>query len=287
MHEGLTTLNERMTAIDRRIDALESAISAQAEETRTIGDLTTIDSLSRWLAHASLAQRPLVSIVLPTRNRPRELRRAIASVQAQRYDNWELVVVDDGGSEDSRELVAALGDPRARWLGIPGRGVGAARNAALGEARGEIIAYLDDDNMMDRGWLYAVAWAFEQRPDIDVLYGAFVIDDVLRVAGQGSGALPETFLRRYRKEALLTGNLADMGAMAHRAGLPGAWFDESLLQMGDWDLLVRLTADKDPLVLPAVACYYTTDTPERLSNGPTAAADAAVVIARAEQVNRT
>jgi hypothetical protein len=51
--------------------------------------------------------------------------------------------------------------------------------------------------------------------------------------------------------------------------------------MGDWDLLIRLTADRDPLVLPAVACYYMTDAPTRLSRGPTHAADRAKVLERA------
>jgi hypothetical protein len=72
-----------------------------------------------------------------------------------------------------------------------------------------------------------------------------------------------------------------MGAFAHRAGLPGAWFDEGLREMGDWDLLLRLTAEADPVVLPAVACYYTSDAPARLTGGPTNTADRATVLARA------
>ena len=61
-------------------------------------------------------------------------------------------------------------------------------------------------------------------------------------------------------------NLADMGALAHRAGLPEARFDPALVCSGDWDLLLRLTGDRDPLVLPAIACIYATDAPGRLSD---------------------
>ena len=57
------------------------------------------------------------------------------------------------------------------------------------------------------------------------------------------GAMPQTFLHEWSREALRRDNLADMGAIAHRAGLPGAWFDEALREMGDWDLLLRLTAE--------------------------------------------
>jgi hypothetical protein len=119
-----------------------------------------------------------------------------------------------------------------------------------------------------------------------VLYGAFVIDDLLRVGGQSSGQLPRTFLHPWSREALRHDNLADIGAIAHRSGLPEARFDESLQQMGDWDLLIRLTADADPLVLPAIACYYMTDAPNRLTLGPTTASDGAAVRARAAVLSR-
>jgi hypothetical protein len=56
--------------------------------------------------------------------------------------------------------------------------------------------------------------------------------------------------------------------------------------MGDWDLLLRLTADRDPLVLPAISCYYTTGAPSRLTGGPTGDADLATVIGRAASAPR-
>jgi hypothetical protein len=71
-----------------------------------------------------------------------------------------------------------------------------------------------------------------------------------------------------------------MGCIAHRAGLPEARFDESLREMGDWDLFLRLTRRAPPLALPAIACFYTTDAPNRLSHGPTFAADVAAVRAK-------
>ncbi len=86
--------------------------------------------------------------------------------------------------------------------------------------------------------------------------------------------------------ALRSDNPADMSAIAHRAGLPEAGFSESLWELVDSDFLVRLTAEKDPLVLPAVACYYTTDAPDRLSAGPTLDHDRAIVMARASATAR-
>ena len=75
-------------------------------------------------------------------------------------------------------------------------------------------------------------------------------------------------------------NIADIGCIGHRAGLTEGRFDEALREMGDWDLFLRLTSKRPPLALPAVACYYTTDAPNRLSHGPTFQADLAAVRAK-------
>lgn len=106
-----------------------------------------------------------------------------------------------------------------------------------------------------------------------MLYGAFIVDDTLRADGKSSGDLPRVFLHPWNRTALGDGNLADMGAIAHRAGLPEAQFDEDLVTMGDWDLLVKLTANRDPLVLPAVACHYSSDAPDRLTCYPSRSED--------------
>jgi glycosyl transferase family 2 len=218
-----------------------------------------------WIEYARLSESPRISVVLPTRNRATFLLTAVASVQAQSYANWELLIVDDGSDDETPERLAAFDDSRIRSLRIPHAGAYAARNVALDRATGDIIAYLDDDNVMHPSWLKAVAWAFDQRPNVDVLYGGIILDDAERVDDRGSGSFAKVFFRPYDRKVLLNENLADMSAIAHRARLAGARFDESLATVGDWDLLCRLTADRDPLVLPAIACFYFTDAPNRLS----------------------
>src|SRR5258705_12221856 len=119
--------------------------------------------------------------------------------------------------------------------------------------------------MMHPQWLKSVAWGFEQRPDSNVLHAAFVIDDVARVDPRERGELPQLFFYHYDHQALARDNIADIGCIAHRAGLAEGRFDESLREMGDWDLFLRLTREAAPLTLPAIACFYTTDAPNRLS----------------------
>jgi hypothetical protein len=268
-----------------RTDALEERERLHVHAIEQLKNLAAIEAFSRFIRYATLTTGPLVSVVTPT-TRPDRLKRAIESVRAQRYDNWELLVVGDAGRADTRAVADALGDQRISYLESARPNESAARNQGLEHARGELIAYLDDDNLMDPGWLHAVVWAFEQRPDVDTLYGALVADDELRFAGKSSGGHPVIWFHPWSRDSLRQSNIADMSSMAHRAGLPEAWLDERLEGVVDWDLLLRLTADKDPLALPAIACYYTTGAPDRISDRSSSADAAAVVRARERGATR-
>jgi glycosyl transferase family 2 len=262
---GVTTvqLGAATAELDRRTGGQEACL-ARLERAESVA------AVMAWIEQAPLSTSPLVSVILPTRNRPAQLPRALESVIAQTYGHWELVVVDDGGDDGTAAaVVASFAEPRIHYHRIDHRGVCGARNHGLAQARGDLIAYLDDDNTMHPGWLKAVVWGFEYHPEADAAYGAFVIDDWTRINGPGDGSFPTMFFHPYSREALLRANLADISAIAHRAGLAEAWFDEGLREMGDWDLLVRITAHHEPLRLPAIACFYTTDAPNRLSGGPT------------------
>ena len=247
-------------AMSERLTKLERAHGEQQL-------LNQIRSTMDWIAVAPLAKSPLISVVMPTRNRRALLPRAIASVQAQSYANWELLIVDDASTDDTAGFLASLNHNSLRFLSGPGKGVCAARNVALSSARGDLIAYLDDDNIMHQHWLKSVAWGFEQWPQFDVLYGAFVLDNSERVRRVGD-ELPALIFHSYDHHSLPLGNIADMSAIAHRTGLPEGRFDETLIGLGDWDLLLRLTRSKPPLTLPAIACFYTSDAADRLSVGP-------------------
>ena len=236
--------------------------------------------MTGWIEHATLRTTPLVSVVMATRNRSEFFERSIGSLIAQQYRNWQLVVVDDGGDDGAQDRIALFRDPRIVYSRVEPAGAGAARNHGLRLARGELITYLDDDNMMHPLWLKAVVWAFEQRTDVDVLYGATVIDDTARLHGLPGAELPSLWLEPFERASVVEHNVADMGAIAHRRGLETAVFAEDLHIAGDWDLLLSLTADRDPLVLPVVALHYYSDAPRRLSNAPNRDRDFARIAAR-------
>ena len=218
-----------------------------------------------WLAHEPVRDDVLVSVITPTYARPDRLETAIRSVIAQRHQRWQMVVVDDG-SCTARPVVERIGDPRVCVIDVPHGGACAARNAGLDHACGELVAFLDDDNVLDPGWLHAVVWAFADHPERSVLYGARLIE------GEGPGGSPLLQFHPFDRDRLRDHNFTDMGVIAHRSGL-AARFDESLVECGDWDYLLALTEDHEPFELPALAVHYRTGGPGRLTGARPSDAD--------------
>lgn len=221
-----------------------------------------------WVETADVQADRLISVVMPTRNRCGWIERAIASIEAQTYRHWELIVVDDGSTDETGAVVAVATtrDKRIRCLHIEHAGAPAARNAGLADATGEIVCYLDDDNVMHRNWLKSVAWAIESWPQTEVLYGARIIEHNPPHQADGTESLPSMFFSPWDRRRLESSNYVDQNVIAHRAGLPEAHFDEALPMCQDWDLMLRMTARRRPLELPVLACFYSTTAPHRGSD---------------------
>ena len=90
---------------------------------------------------------PLVSVIMPSYNRADIISESIKSVLEQEYPNWELMVCDDGSSDNTQKIVEGFQDERIRFLALEHAGAAAARNKGLKSSRGEYIAYLDTDNI--------------------------------------------------------------------------------------------------------------------------------------------
>ena len=113
-----------------------------------------------------------ISVIVPTYGRPAALARCLTSLTAQRFpgEAFEVIVVDDGGdpAADPRLGRDAEGAPRIAVLREPHRGPGAARAAGIRVARGDLLAFLDDDCSVPADYLAQVARAFEAHPDVTV-----------------------------------------------------------------------------------------------------------------------
>ncbi len=106
----------------------------------------------------------LVSIIIPTYNRARILGRAINSVLEQTYANWELIVVDDGSSDFTPQVVESFRDDRIRYVHQENKGHQSAKNHGMEETRGEWITYIDDDDTFRPDFLKTTLSFIEQNP---------------------------------------------------------------------------------------------------------------------------
>src|SRR3954467_14632031 len=106
---------------------------------------------------------PLVSIVTPSFNQGRFLGRTIDSVLGQDYPHVEYLVVDGGSTDESLAVLRGYGD-RVRWLSEPDRGQSDAINKGLAQSRGDIVAYLNSDDVLWPGAIRTVVDHLQRRP---------------------------------------------------------------------------------------------------------------------------
>lgn len=202
---------------------------------------------------AETGQMPLVTVVLPTRNRAQATADAVRSVLAQTYPHWQLVVSDDG-STDATETVLAplLADPRVEYVrrAMSG-GVSVARNAALARARGEYVAYLDSDNTWVPHFLEVMVGVLRSTS----ARVAYAVSELRESGGRRRVAWRAG---EFDREALAERNYIDCIVVVHERSLLDevGRFDETLRRAVDWDLLIRMSKVADFAFAPFVATIY-------------------------------
>jgi glycosyltransferase involved in cell wall biosynthesis len=138
----------------------------------------------------------LISVIIPTNNRAVFLPEAIASVRAQNLGpnmKTEIIVVDDGSSDNTPDVVASLGGDIRYIHFAENRGVSAARNAGIRAARGEWLAFLDSDDVWMPDKLHKQAALMQQDEDIDLVWGKVVIESLEQDSPSFDGLYNEPF----------------------------------------------------------------------------------------------
>ncbi|MDQ6835324.1 MAG: glycosyltransferase [Actinomycetota bacterium] len=264
-----------------RLDAAARTAEDLSSRVRRLELHDRIGACETWIRLAAPSDS-LITVVMATRDRADLVTRAISSVQAQTHRNWELLVVYDASNDETASVLAAVRDSRVRVLQGEGKGLGAARNIGLDQARGAVIAYLDDDNTMMPAWLAAVAWAFDNNSEAELLYGALIVERMW-------DPLPALNFEPFDAELLAQKNFIDTSALAHRRELTGArWSPEDRYRgVEDWELALRLTAHRPPMALPVRAAVYRTSAPNRLTDHPATALARAEVLQRRQNQRRS
>ena len=124
---------------------------------------------------SSLSQ-PLVTVIMPVYNGARYVSEAIESILFQTYQNFELIIVNDGSNDDSKAVITPyLKDLRIRYFEQCNAGVAAARNAAIKESQGEFIGFLDQDDLWLPEKLETQLQYFKKYQDISLIYSDYII----------------------------------------------------------------------------------------------------------------
>ena len=141
-------------------------------------DVAPPDPPSHTRDSMTMSQNPLVSILTPSLNQARWLGDNLDSVARQTYQPTEHIIFDGGSTDDSLKVLRRQAGPRVRWRSEPDRGQSDAINKAFGEARGEIIGWLNsDDAYFSRETIAMVVDAFDRSPEADVIYGHAALVD--------------------------------------------------------------------------------------------------------------
>lgn len=117
---------------------------------------------------------PLVSVIMPTYNHAKWLRRAIDSVRKQTFSDWELIIWDDGSVDETKELVRSYNDERLKYYYDRNHGVAYARNQAIKFSQGTYLAFLDSDDEWVAEKLAIQVEVMDSRPQIGILFGDFL-----------------------------------------------------------------------------------------------------------------
>jgi glycosyltransferase involved in cell wall biosynthesis len=203
------------------------------------------------------SRRDLVSVVIPTHARCQILQRTLRSVLEQEDVDLEVVVVDDGSADGTPDMLAALTDPRVRALRheTP-KGVGAARNAGIGVARGRWLAFLDDDDLWAPRKLVEQLRAVEQDGEARwSAVGTVTVDGQLRPLVRQPGLSVRDVRRLLLSDNQVPGG--GSGVLAERAlVVEVGMFDELLVQSTDWDLWIRLALASPVAFVPELHLAY-------------------------------
>jgi glycosyltransferase involved in cell wall biosynthesis len=197
-----------------------------------------------------MMQKPLISVIMPNNNFGRFIGEAISSVTKQSFQNYELLIIDNGSTDQSRDVInywASKDDKRIRPYFVPRKGLSFARNLGLSLCKGDIITFLDSDDVWHEDYLATIAEHFEKNPSAKVVY-----TNARLFQSDSAMALGDWFDPKYDREPLTgfigehlfrQGNFVpiDTAAVKREVVSKAGGFDERFRLAEDLDFWMRVS----------------------------------------------
>jgi glycosyltransferase involved in cell wall biosynthesis len=203
---------------------------------------------------------PLFSIITPCYNRAAQISEAIQSVLRQRYTDWELLVIDDGSTDNSAEVIKNFDDPRVRYLYQENSERSAARNYGILNAKGMYICFLDSDDIYYDNHLSELSSAIEKNKYPQAFFHTQTVilesggkesrKEILKpIAGE---SLPQRYMRKF---------IGTNCVCIHSAILEKYHFDEELNRAEDSDLFLRILTEYPVIEIEVYTTVYQLNPP--------------------------
>lgn len=201
----------------------------------------------------------MISIIMPVFNGEKYIAQAIKSVIAQTYPNWELIIVDDGSTDDTSNVIHQFKNAKIKYIYQNNQGPSAARNRGLDIAQGDYIAFLDADDLYHEQKLARQVTFLKENPNVDIIYNDVkVVDESLHeineLKSEGIYESKEDFLAMllFRQIVPLPPSI-----MAKRKCFEsGIRFNTNYVHGEDYDLTIRLAQKYQYAYLPQPLYIY-------------------------------
>ncbi len=193
-----------------------------------------------------------VSLIMPLFNNAAFVKRAVDSVLAQTHKDWELIIVDDGSTDGSYELVGALyKQPEIKILkNDQNQGIGITRKKAVDVSDGELIGHIDSDDMLERWALEEMIECFKKKPDVGLIYSDFAQinrKDEVEIYAQS---------KTYDAKKLYQHGWRHFGMYRKSAYIKTSGFNTQLNRCEDGDLFMQIAEQMPCYHLPKVLYFY-------------------------------
>ena len=199
---------------------------------------------------------PKVAVIIPAYNAMTYLQETLESVLQQTFTDFEVLIVDDGSSDNIVEWANGLTDDRVKFISQSNQGVSTARNFAISEASGDYIAFLDADDLWEKTKLEKQAQFLDDNPTVGLVATWMMLTDS---QGNPGAEVKIDFKQGNIRKELIEISLIPCGSIPmvrkvcfNKVGL----FDSTLRFGEDWEMWTRIAADYDFGLIKETLVYY-------------------------------
>lgn len=201
-------------------------------------------------------KNPVISIVIPCYNAERTIAATIAAVLAQTFTDFEIIMINDGSTDQTLSVIEQFNDDRLHVFSFPNAGPQKSRNRGIEQASGDYIAFIDADDLWTPDKLAAQLEALQGSPEAAVAYSwTDLIDEngQFLKCGQHARIEGDVFEKLIQDDFIASGSnpLIKAAALRNVGG-----FDEAILAGQDWDMWLTLAAKYQFVVVPKVQILY-------------------------------